>query len=336
MKFRTNVKDLIRMLDELKEMRIWLIFKYTKDGQKMPCWPSTGRYGLKWRNPVNLRTHSEAVTAGDRFHAAGIGFVIPKGFAVVDLDYCYPASGAQLGDNKDGDLNPAARKLVDELGSYTEKSPSGKGLHVIVRADLPAGCKRFDYHLEGGQKVEVKVPETCYVTFTGNGITDSDNIADCTRILQDLFKRYGKPIEDKQVKSKPVNGSGMSGSCSSRKPCPTKRAPATVTAANVEDSRTGAKTASVDEGPLSKIVLGSRSRAYCLAALRGEADRILATTVGSRSDTLFKAAMKLRRYINPLTETEIVGELTAAALQVGLFEDKIRRTIQNGFKCSRC
>ncbi len=214
------------MLSELKEMRIWLIFRYTKDGQKMPSWANTGKYGLKWRNPANLLTYSEAIAARGRFRAAGIGFVIPTGFAVVDLDNCYPTSGAQPGDNIDGDLNPAATGLANQLGSYTEKSPSGRGLHIIVQAELPAGCKRFEY-ITDGQKVEVKVPETCYVTFTGNTITDSDNIAECTRILQDLFKKYGKPTGDERFKSKPINGSGVTGSCSSRKTHPTCRAPAT-------------------------------------------------------------------------------------------------------------
>jgi primase-polymerase (primpol)-like protein len=110
-KFRSNDKGLIRMLSELKEMRIWLIFKYTKDGQKIPCWPSTGKYGLKWRDPKNLRTYPEAAAAKARFHAAGIGLVIPIGFAVVDLDHCYPTSGALPGDNADANLNPVAGKL---------------------------------------------------------------------------------------------------------------------------------------------------------------------------------------------------------------------------------
>ena len=35
-----------------------------------------------------------------------------------------------------------ARKLIRCLNSYSESSPSGTGVHIIVRAVLPAGGKR--------------------------------------------------------------------------------------------------------------------------------------------------------------------------------------------------
>jgi primase-polymerase (primpol)-like protein len=48
-----------------------------------------------------------------------------------DLDHCR--------DLKTGAIVPGAQRIVDELDSYTEVSPSGDGLHIWIRARLSAG-----------------------------------------------------------------------------------------------------------------------------------------------------------------------------------------------------
>lgn len=57
----------------------------------------------------------------------GIGFVFSPGdpFCGVDLD----------------ELNDDARRVIAWLASYTERSVSGRGAHVIIRAALPAGAR---------------------------------------------------------------------------------------------------------------------------------------------------------------------------------------------------
>ncbi len=52
----------------------------------------------------------------------GLGFVFTEDdpFVGIDLDACVDAAG---------ELLPEARELVDMLGSYTEWSPSRKGVH---------------------------------------------------------------------------------------------------------------------------------------------------------------------------------------------------------------
>ncbi|HKH39169.1 MAG TPA: hypothetical protein VKA82_18605, partial [Rubrobacter sp.] len=52
----------------------------------------------------------------------------------VDLDKCL--------DPETGKLDGWAREVIEELDSYTEISPSGKGVHVLVRATLPEGRNR--------------------------------------------------------------------------------------------------------------------------------------------------------------------------------------------------
>jgi primase-polymerase (primpol)-like protein len=60
----------------------------------------------------------------------GIGFVFTTAdpYTGVDLDHCRTIRGA---------LEPWASEVVKRLNSYTEWSPSGEGLHILVKASLP-------------------------------------------------------------------------------------------------------------------------------------------------------------------------------------------------------
>jgi putative DNA primase/helicase len=63
----------------------------------------------------------------------GIGFVFTESdpFCGVDLDACV--------DPKTGEIASWASEIVRELNSYTAFSPSGTGLHVLLRAEFPPG-----------------------------------------------------------------------------------------------------------------------------------------------------------------------------------------------------
>ncbi len=73
-----------------------------------------------------------AAYRADRF--AGIGWVLQRPFCGIDIDDAFDQSGQ---------LKPDARRWVLALDSYTERSVSGTGVHVICHADLPEfGHKR--------------------------------------------------------------------------------------------------------------------------------------------------------------------------------------------------
>lgn len=65
---------------------------------------------------------------------SGIGFVFTKNdkFAGIDLDDTH------------GDVELIARQknIFEKFNSYSERSPSGRGLHIIIEADLPCGRRR--------------------------------------------------------------------------------------------------------------------------------------------------------------------------------------------------
>ena len=65
----------------------------------------------------------------------GVGFVLTETpFAGIDLDHVVDAAGT---------VAPWAQAIVDRIGSYTERSTSGTGLHILVRGELAGrGRKR--------------------------------------------------------------------------------------------------------------------------------------------------------------------------------------------------
>ena len=67
----------------------------------------------------------------------GVGFVFTDEdpYVGIDLDDCV---------DEDGTIDRWAQAIVDQLDSYTEYSPSGTGLHIISRGDIPGAKDRGD------------------------------------------------------------------------------------------------------------------------------------------------------------------------------------------------
>jgi hypothetical protein len=128
-----------RVPGELQEYPQWLVWKAEKiakrDGTvkvtKIPYNPKTGTKASTKRRG-DWGTFDDACEAQIMDGYTGIGFVFTADdpFVGVDLDNCF---------DKSGNLRDDARRAVDELQSFTEKSPSGKGLHIICKGELPGG-----------------------------------------------------------------------------------------------------------------------------------------------------------------------------------------------------
>jgi putative DNA primase/helicase len=135
--------DPVKIPGVLKLQRQWVCWKLKfEDGKwkKAPVDPKTGK-------PASVTDSSTWGTFDQarEYYARrkntgimGIGFVFTKDdpFTGVDLDHCR--------DIKTGDILPWALEIVEKLDSYTEISPSGTGLHIIVFGVLPPGKRKVD------------------------------------------------------------------------------------------------------------------------------------------------------------------------------------------------
>jgi putative DNA primase/helicase len=84
----------------------------------------------------------------------------------IDIDDCF----------QDGSLAPVAKKLAKQLSSYTEYSPSGNGLHIIVRAELPQGISHKRDMSEYGFKMLEIYDRARYFTMTGRVYGEANSI----------------------------------------------------------------------------------------------------------------------------------------------------------------
>jgi putative DNA primase/helicase len=128
--------------EELKARPQWVNFEALPkpNGRldKVPYTPGT-RSKASSTDLMTWRTFGEALAGLDRFD--GVGFVFCSGdpYVGIDLDNCV--------DPETGGINVWARRIIEVLDSYTEYSPTGKGVHIIVKGRIPSALRRDDIEM---------------------------------------------------------------------------------------------------------------------------------------------------------------------------------------------
>lgn len=143
--------------NELKARPQWVNWKFAWDSKKwtkQPYNPRTGRRAST-TDLLTWSTFAEVVEAYEEELYDGIGFVFCSGdpYVGVDLDNCV--------DPQTGEIAPWATQIVEGLDSYTELSPSGEGIHIIVKGKVPSPVKR--------KHIEIYSIER-YFTMTGHRV----------------------------------------------------------------------------------------------------------------------------------------------------------------------
>lgn len=167
--------------NELKMMAQWVLWKYEdRNGKKTKVPYQADGSAAQANNRNTWSTFATAVkfyTEYDEFD--GIGFVFSRqdNLIGVDIDKCVV----------DGQANSFASEIIDTLDSYTEFSPSGKGIHIIIRGNLPqsvmgTGRKNTQHGLEIYQYGR-------FFTFTGDR-ENSNEIYERTDELAEVFEQY--------------------------------------------------------------------------------------------------------------------------------------------------
>jgi putative DNA primase/helicase len=134
-----NIADRFAIPVDLRDRRQWVAWRHVeRDGKatKVPYKASKPSVRASTTDPRTWGVFEHAAAAVASGKADGIGFVFSPDdpFCGIDLDGCRDESG---------ELNRTAAAIVEQLDSYTEVSPSGRGAHVIVRGKLEGGrCRR--------------------------------------------------------------------------------------------------------------------------------------------------------------------------------------------------
>lgn len=142
---------------ELFTYKQWVLWKrVTVEGRvtKVPISPWCGKKAA-CDQPQTWSSFKHVRYVQSRWKCHGIGFVFTDKdpYCGIDLDGCR---------NEAGHFTPEALDILQRLHSFSELSPSGRGLHILVKAKLPAGRRR-------GNGIEM-YDSGRYFTITGNHI----------------------------------------------------------------------------------------------------------------------------------------------------------------------
>jgi len=163
----------------------WVNWRYELDGAgkptKTPYNPTSGKHASS-TNTKTWNSFQTVVAAMATGHYSGIGFVLASSdpYTIIDLDDPYKDDATE-----EEALETRTRhgKVIGMMDTYTEWSPSGKGMHVVVRGRVQTGRRRG--------KIEVYSTER-YMTMTGNVYHNAD-IKDRNDLLQELWADLGPP-----------------------------------------------------------------------------------------------------------------------------------------------
>lgn len=176
---------------ELKALNQWVLWHYeTRDGKqtKVPYQPNGQK--AESDNPATWASFERVRAALPRFD--GLGIMFGNGLAGVDLDHHIEG----------GQISEYARSVVDRVDSYTELSPSGTGLHILFRGDLPAGRRRND-----DLGIEMYSAGRFFTvtgqTLEGTPPTVNERTAQLAELHREIFKQQ-KP-QGKRKPAKPTN-----------------------------------------------------------------------------------------------------------------------------------
>ena len=165
---------------ELKASPRWVCWRHeVRDGKptKVPYCASLVEKRAAVDNPATWSSFAKALKHSDEFDGIGYVLALDSGMVGIDLDKCIGA---------DGVIEPWAMEIAERMQTYTEISPSGKGLRLWLRGVLPAGGRRkgcFEIYNAGR-----------YLTVTGNHIPDySSHIEDRQAVLDILYAETFPP-----------------------------------------------------------------------------------------------------------------------------------------------
>lgn len=179
---------------ELTELRQWVVWRRTERNGKTTKLPLKV-LDLRPASTTDSKTWSgfdaAVQCAEEQPTVSGIGFVFSPDddFVGIDLDKCREPDTRII--------EPWAQKLIDRFDSYTEISPSGTGVHIIIRGKIPGERrrkKRFEIY-----------EDKRFFCFTGNQISGlPGSMNERSDVLEKVYAEiFGQAASGNQSKNTP-------------------------------------------------------------------------------------------------------------------------------------
>ncbi|WP_145423000.1 phage/plasmid primase, P4 family [Staphylococcus hominis] len=177
--------------DELKQLNNWCVWKFeNRNGKrtKIPFNAATGEFAKS----NDKSTWSSYETAVNAEGVDGIGFFFEPPYLGIDIDDI----DDDLHRFKQGDkVDNIVSEFNEAFKSYTEVSPSGNGLHIIVKGKIPGSRRR---------KGNIEMYDSGrFFTMTGKNI---GKYKDVTEVSEQVFKTiYNKYLPNNTIKYPTTN-----------------------------------------------------------------------------------------------------------------------------------
>jgi len=174
---------------ELRAYRQWVVWRYEERSgtkpTKVPYNPLTGHKASVTNSATWCDFDEVCHIVRTTEHYNGIGFVFSDDdpFAFVDLD-------DTEGDDEKLSIQ---KKIVESFDTYSERSPSGNGLHVVVKGMVRGGRRRGSVELYSNER---------YMTVTGS-IYQNKPIEQRQNLVDTLWEELGGSNGNVTVESKP-------------------------------------------------------------------------------------------------------------------------------------
>lgn len=182
-----NIKE-IKALETLRALDNWVV----RNDKKVPFTPKNGAAASS-ADPRTWGSFRDAEKALETGRYAGLGFQLGNsGYCCIDLDHAFCG----------GEISPFAAEIVSTMDSYTEVSPSGNGLHILVKTDPLDRCghktpKGAADAIEIYRPVAKQHPSyvgevECgrYITISGIVYGEEKPVAERTGQMEELIRRY--------------------------------------------------------------------------------------------------------------------------------------------------
>jgi hypothetical protein len=178
--------DVEGMPTELKASKKWVVWRLEWNGKKWTKKPTNPKNG----RDIDHQSDDARMSLGDAFglyqagKVDGIGFSLGNaidagGLVFIDLDGCI----------NDGEIAQWAKEIIQMFPPcHVEYSPSGNGVHLLVKGKIPRAVKETKNHVG----IEIYASGRYFAT-TGNMVKGAvDEIPEGQRGLDELLKLYGK------------------------------------------------------------------------------------------------------------------------------------------------
>jgi len=182
----TATNTLYQLPDELKAEDSWVLWKKERrNGRLTKNLYQAGHKQASSTDPATWTTFEQVVQAfeQDGFFD-GIGFVFhPES----------PYAGADIDDVTE----EQARHWIERFDSYTERSPSGNGFHIICKAEVPKGTNRAEGELYSSGR---------FFTMTGD-VVRSRPVREAQDAADEFYKflrRDDEPPAERTARTSPV------------------------------------------------------------------------------------------------------------------------------------